>query len=43
MDVRARRAYGGRGGESEGGVHLRCGQGQRPFLGIGDAPGVVVG
>jgi hypothetical protein len=32
-----------RGGESEGGVHLRCGQGQRPFLGIGDAPGVAVG
>ena len=42
MDVRARRAYGDRGGESEGGVHLRCGQAQRPFLGMGDAPGVAV-
>jgi len=37
MAVRTCRAYRGRGGEREGGVDLCGGQGQRPFLVVGDA------
>src|SRR5690348_7402444 len=43
VEVRAYRAYGGRSGQREGGVDLGCVQGQRPFLGVGDALGVTVG
>ena len=43
MAIRARRAYRGRGCEREGGMHLCGSQGQRPFLVVGDAPGVAVG
>ncbi len=41
--VRAGSVDRGRGGEREGGVDLRGGQGQRPFLVVSDAPGVAVG
>jgi hypothetical protein len=43
MTVRTCRADRGRGREREGGVDLRGRQGQRPFLVVGDAPGVAVG
>lgn len=41
--VRARRAYRGGGGEREGGMDLRGGQGQRPFLAVGRAAAMAVG
>ena len=41
--VRARRAYCRCGCEREGGVDVRGGHGEGPFLAVGDATGVTVG
>jgi len=43
MTIRTCRAYRGHRSERESGVDLRGGQGQRPFLLVGDTPGVAVG